>query len=280
VPTDEHDTDPSTPEARRSTEGRSGAPFGDDPPPSPEGVSERPPVPRISTDPGVGPPSEVRVPTPRPMGIVVPVAAPFAKKDSVEILLDGITGLQPERTKTTPQTDGQASAAYHARHDVRPARTSPDAEPKVVVERAQHAPTLRIDRAKLNAARSLDPTAVVPAQVGPRIVAAVVSGLVVVLLLFVATRLTFPQTPAASASPSLAPAPLASEIPAVPSARASQAPPAAETAAPSNNVVEKRAVPAPPLVSPAAVTAPRPRARPAPPASSSPDWGELKTTFH
>jgi hypothetical protein len=235
-------------------------------------------VPRISTDPGVGPPSEIRVPTPRPMGIVVPVAAPFAKKDSVEILLDGITGPQPERTKTTPQTDGQASAAYHARHDVRPARTSPDAEPKVVIERAQHAPTLRIDRAKLHAAGSLDPTAVVPAQVGPRIVAAVVGGLVVVLLLFVATRLTFPQAPSPSASPS--PAPLASEIPAVPSARASQAPPAAESAAPSNNVAEKPAVPAPPLVSATAVTPPRPRARPTPPASSSPDWGELKTTFH
>ena len=180
----DQDTDPSTPGAMRGL-----APT--DPTPTPIGASAH-----VSTDPGVGPPSvpsmAVTMPMHRPvrtppMGIVVPASSPVKpRKDSVELLLDGMQGPQPERPKTMPQTDGQSSASYHAEHMVRPARTSPDEEPKVVVERPLQAPTTRIDRGKLQGVieaadarrRAMEEaTAVLPQQIAPRVVVAIVSRL-------------------------------------------------------------------------------------------------------
>lgn len=125
--TKDHDTDPSTPSARRS---------------GPPG--------RADTDPGVAPPSgrpgpgsegrRVVVPAPgvavggsRASGDAVPDA--LQRKDSVELLLEGMSGPRPDRPKTTPQTGGEASAAYHAEHSLHAGHRAVGAEPKVLVER-------------------------------------------------------------------------------------------------------------------------------------------------
>src|SRR5580704_11933725 len=122
--------------------------------------------PVISTDPGIGPASRPPAPAavipsappPPPAAASSPAARapssvrparPARPTDSVDVLLEGMTGPQPERINTTPQTDGQASASYHAEHAVRPAHTDPEAEPKVVVEPRRLPPTMRIDRSKL-----------------------------------------------------------------------------------------------------------------------------------
>jgi hypothetical protein len=347
--TNDNDTDPSTPSARRSTgtgAEEAGAPGPASVPasvsvsvssPRPRGLNDTQPlavVPhpatpaaggRPSTHPGLGPPPprldgveapDVGVPREapaRPMGIVVPVAAPDAKKDSVELLLDGITGPQPERTKTMPQTDGQAAASYHARHDVRPARTSPDDEPKVVVERPILPPTVRIDRTQIPAPdpamsrAAAESTVVVPPQMGPRVVLAVIAGLLVVLGLFVTARFAInrrahathaasssvpaatalaPTSALASAPAAAVPAPPPEPVPAPPPPEL-DTPPASVTSAAGLPAVPASA--APPATAPAAPTAAQralaaqPKAKPrtssAAPAPS-PDLGELKTTFH
>jgi len=92
--------------------------------------------------------------TPAPTGTAAAVSATAPagpKKDSVELLLDGMPTVQPQPPRTTPQTAGQSSAAYHAEHAVRPAHTSPDDVPKVVVERPHQHQTVRLDRARLQA---------------------------------------------------------------------------------------------------------------------------------
>jgi hypothetical protein len=255
------------------------------------------------------------------MGIVVPAAAtapPDAKKDSVELLLDGITGPQPERTKTMPQTDGQASAAYHARHDVRPARTSPDDEPKVVIERAPQAPTVRIDRSrisKLEAAASrgaLESTAELPPPLGPRVVVAIVSGLLVVLGLFLTLRMTnrrssvaaagVQSTLASGAVSAIAPTASARTAPAVSSSAtetqtATSAPVAPARLGDTASVTSSAAAAAsatpvaivPPVSRAAGPVAPggpaptprtKPRVSTPAVASSSGELDEFKTTFH
>ena len=133
------DTDPSTPEALR-------APGVDtDPGLGPGGRA-------ASTNPGLGgPPPPLVTVTPMSVPVQTPVAA-GAKKDSVELLLEGMPLQQPPPPpRTTPQTAGQSSAAYHVEHSVRPAHTSPDDMPKVVVERAPQHATVRLDRARLQA---------------------------------------------------------------------------------------------------------------------------------
>jgi hypothetical protein len=311
------DTDPSSPEALRqaSTE------------PAP-----RPGVPQVQTEPGLGPSSQPAPPLPplspelfktqplkpvtpppmRPMNIVVPATSPVpARKDSVELLLDGMAGPQPERPKMTPQTDGQSSAVYHAQHGVRPARTSPEPEPKVVVERPALPSTTRIDRAVVQKAiaqaeakrRALEATAVVPQRVAPRVIVAIVAGLMVVLGLFVVARLVIMRGKghaAAAAAPSSAPV----SVPAAsaPAAMAA-APPTASTAPAASTAMA--AAPAAPAITTAAPSAAspstvgssspapsasvpwwlRPRAKPAVPVATAPatggkDLGEFKTSFH
>jgi hypothetical protein len=243
------------------------------------------------------------------MGIVVPAATPAdVNKDSVELLLDGITGPQPERTRTKPQTDGEASAAYHARHDVRAARTSPDDEPKVVIERVAQPPTIRIDRSTIRQVEeaisraALEPTAVVPPQTGPRVVVAVLAGLVVVLVLFVALRASSRRTGGHAVTSSVnvsAPSATATDPrllavpppPAIASASAGanvgEAEPtsasAESTPAASADLVTGAAGLAPRPRSPAGPAssgAPKPRTKAAPSASAPKDLGELKTSFH
>src|SRR5580692_11591687 len=180
------DTDPSSPEAIRgqaSTE-----------PAAPPGA------PQVSTDPGIGPPSRPPIPA---------TSAVQPKKDSVELLLDGMAGPQLDRPKTTPQSDGQAAASYHAQHGVRPAHTSPDLEPKVVVERPALPKTMKVDRAVVQQAiemadarrRAQDATVVAPQRVAPRVIVAIVAGLVVVLGLFVVARLIVMRSGTTAATP-------------------------------------------------------------------------------
>jgi len=295
---EEQSTDPSTPSAMRAL-----APT--DPTPTPPPASAY-----TSTQPGVGPESRAETPstppgqrTP-PMGLVVPAASRVkAKKNSVELLLEGMQGPQPERPKTTPQTDGQASASYHAEHGVRPARTSPDDEPKVVVERALLVPTARINRVTvqravgqadaLRQAAEASPAAV-PQQMGPRVIAAIVAGVSVVAGLFLLLRLTMeghdaPRPPIGSSSA----IPVAMAAPTEPATATAQAPPLmplppAAMPAPRPAIVEEprtpvpRATPTPGSAVPRGTASPpgaRPR-NPRPAVSSGPDLGEFKTTFH
>ncbi|MGH7272243.1 MAG: hypothetical protein ACREJ3_17575, partial [Polyangiaceae bacterium] len=147
--TQNEDTDPSTPSSIRSQN-------GDEVFAMPVDAPVRP-----TTSPGLGP----KLPAPpspssvRPMGVVVPApsatgpnavtpcdfmqnpytrraGAPSLQKDSVELLLDGVSWPRPDRTKTTPQSGGEASASYHARHGVRPPHTLSEVAAKVVVARA------------------------------------------------------------------------------------------------------------------------------------------------
>jgi hypothetical protein len=298
--TKDNDTDPSTPSARRTNDVRVQSQLDDTEP----GPVRTPLPPRPSTDPGVAPPPEPRQAPVRPMGIVVPVAAaPNLKKDSVELLLDGMTGAQPERTKTMPQTDGDASAAYHARHDVRAARTSPEEEPKVIIEKQALQATIRIDRSKIKdlnesliRAGAMDPTAVLPPRIGRRIILAVAAGVAVVVGLFAALRLTGRldanhPAPAAAAPRQALPA-LTTAAPAVattapsglepspgsasalPSATAPSATPTESAHATTSAAPKARSAPS------GSASAHPPKPKPAPSASATPDLGELKTTFH
>ena len=280
--------------------------------------------PAISTDPGLGSPqakeelmrTQPMMPVPpKPLNIVVPASAPVEpKKDSVELLLDGMSGQQADRPKTLPQTDGEASASYHTQHEVRPARTSPDPEPKVVVERSPLQTTQRVHRDAVREAleraeadaRSVDATLVVPKQVMPRVVVAIVAGLVVVLGLFVVAR--WAATRAAGAEGTASGPAVATVSPraasmASPPAIASAAPQPVLATAPTAASEHGRA-PAPaaalasatassPAPTPASVTVAssasippgakpkgRPMAAAAATAPSHDDLGEFKTTFH
>lgn len=202
--TEKEDTDPSSPGALRS--------------------SGQPPT----TDPGLGPRSQPQIPSRRPVAVVVPgpstrgagggpsaitppetpiSTASFANKDSVELLLEGMAGPRPDRRKTKPQSDGDASAAYHAEHGVRRARTPSEPTPKVVVERTpsfgavsrERPPTVR-KPAGSSSREAL--STFVPARVLRRRMAlAVVAGTLLVLLLFVGLRLTSASHGSAATAP-------------------------------------------------------------------------------
>ncbi|MBV9945897.1 MAG: hypothetical protein JOZ69_03515 [Myxococcales bacterium] len=106
----------------------------------------------------------------------------------MEMLLQGISGEQPDRPKTMPQTDGQAAATYHVEHAVRAARTSPDEEPKVVVDRSSLGETFRIGPAvppEPEAKTWMDAGPASPQPLVARVVVAVVAGLAVVAVIFV-----------------------------------------------------------------------------------------------
>jgi hypothetical protein len=326
----DQDTDPSTPSALAS------APTDPAHDPQAQGV----PGAKASTDPGLGPPSQPNLnvtmkmvppgappapapsPPPQPaqqraypaLGIVVPASAQVGpKKDSVELLLDGMVGPQPERPKTMPATDGQASASYHAEHLVRAARTSPDEEPKVVVDRPAQAPTTRIDRARVQSVidqadalrRAEEATIVLPQPMAPRLVVAIVAGITVVLGIFLVFRIasrdaprddraaaqTMPTTPAAKPAATTGPGATPTNTNTNTTAAAAEPAPAATTAAPSPpSDTPPAAVPSPARPTPAAQPAqPFPTVGPAgaprataPRGTAAPagDVGEFKTTFH
>jgi len=334
----DQDTDPSSPSALRGL-------VATDPTPNPAS--------HVSTDPGLGPgahappgaavagaggqgqpqpaapgvsplpPNATQriLPTPpQPLGIIVPATSAVApKKDSVELLLDGMQGPQLERPKTTPQTDGESHAAYHAQHLVHPSRTGPSDEPKVVVERPVLSATTRIDRSKVAAViaqhdaqrRSNDATAVLPQQVAPRIVVALVAGLVVVIGIFFVVKVVVARNAADANARGAARLPTTATVTAAPGTLPAT-PALATTSAVAATAVPSETTPAPPAVSAAAAptptgapsttsttttpvtagTAAAPRATsnpfawPTTPAASRPrttkpssDVGEFKTTF-
>ncbi len=263
------DTDPSTPGALR------GATADTDPAGAP--VEARKP----NTDPGLGPggPPPPPVP-PRPAG----------KQDSVEMLLDGMNAPQPERQKTTPQSSGEAAAAYHAEHPVHPARTSPDEEPKVIVERPPLVPTVKVQREQVQAIieaademrRAAEAEAAAKAQVpvsmGPRVLIAAVAGLVVVLVIFLLARGKTEETPSATGAASAT-----ATATAMATATATTTATAMATGEPmpsADTVGDTPAAPVPTVhvAVTALPTAKPPRPKPAPTATS--DVGEFKTTFH
>ena len=147
-------------------------------------------------------PNAITPPEMSPIAPPVRTPTPSSIQDSVELLLEGMAGPRPERRKTTAQSDGEASASYHAEHGVRRARTSEPAAPKVVVQRpalgavvAERPPTpVRPSREALST--------FVPGRVLRRRVAmAIVAGGLFVLLSFMALRLTDRHDGAASARP-------------------------------------------------------------------------------
>jgi hypothetical protein len=217
------------------------------------------------------------------------------KKDSVELLLDGMPGPLPERPRLTPQTDGESHAAYHAQHQVHASRTNPNEEPKVVVDRPALPATQKIDRSRVQAVieeadarrRAGEATAVLPKEIAPRMVVAVVAGLVVVLALFVVVGLagrgrneavkTEPVRAAATAAATAAPTSTA--VPPVAQATTSASPAA------SSDPTASASAPAP--GSPGAksalppwATAPGSTRAKAPKAADSAGLGEFKTNFH
>jgi hypothetical protein len=115
-------------------------------------------------------------------------------KDSVELLLEGMAGPRPERRKTTPQSDGEASASYHAEHGVRRAGASEPPGPKVLVDRPVAGMVLREKRPSPGPSKHGGRDAIstfVPARVIRRRAAmALVAGMLIVLLSFMALRLT------------------------------------------------------------------------------------------
>jgi hypothetical protein len=123
---------------------------------------------------------------------------------------------RPDRRKALAgQSDGEASAAYHAEHGLRRARTTSEPGPKVVVEKSpslgavsrERPPTVRPK--PLAASREALST-FVPARVLRRRTAmAVLAGTLLVLLLFVGMKMTAkPHGSAASAPYATGAAPL------------------------------------------------------------------------
>jgi hypothetical protein len=309
--TQDHDTDPSTPGAKRlpdprpalggspedgghSAAGMASLESDDGSPTDPDVARSRP-----TTDPGIAPPPEPR-PIPRkPMGIVVPPVV-RRENDSVDILLDGISREQPEPSKTTPQTDGQSAAAYHAEHAVPAAQPPPEDEPKVVIYRPPLAQTIRVAQSK--AASDADPkawtetTAVGAQPLAGRVIVAVLAGSVVVMVIFVALQRISSEhlaespraavgvgaatsaAPATVAVESVAPAPApapkesAGVAASTPAAALAESPQSAASSAAANNLARKAA----PVWRP-------PKARPKPSVSTtkpaSADLGEFKTSF-
>jgi hypothetical protein len=192
---------------------------------------------------------------------------PVRKQDSVEMLLDGMSAPQPERQKMTPQSAGEAAASYHAQHPVHAARTSPDEEPKVIVERPTLAPTVRVDAAR-RAREAEGAEAQVPVTMGPRVLIAAVAGLVVVLVIFMVAR-----GMGAGAESGTARGAATATATAIPVADTTEAP-AAVPPSPTAHV-PITALPVAPATAPAATAKPKPRAT-----ATSGDLGEFKTTFH
>ncbi|MDP9152514.1 MAG: hypothetical protein M3O36_21520, partial [Myxococcota bacterium] len=238
--TKDHDTDPSTPGAKQRLS-EPHAPAAPVSPPSTAvdgpGQTEIQGV-RPGTDPGVAPPAQPRAAPAQPMGIVVPSpsAPPGKPNDSVDLLLEGIPEEALDRSRNIPQTDGQASAVYHAQHGVRAARTPIADEPKVVVERPASVPTVRLQRpkvskagARLDEASRLGPqdvTVVTGPPMGSRLTMAIAAGLLVVVAIFALLKATS-ETRLASATTAAAPSPTPSAPP------AAVAPPRADTRIPA-----------------------------------------------
>lgn len=274
----DQDTDPSSPDARRGT------------PEPPATMQPQALPPRSSraatTDPGMGP-SSPSLGAGKPMGVVVPpasgrgrlgVLAPAPSggrpKDSVELLLDGMAGPRPDRTKTLPQTSGEAAAAYHSEHAVRAGRTAHEEDRKVLVDTVRLPIGVDSDDPDARFAGP-DPTYVLPARLAPRVVIAVLAGLVVVVGLFAV--LDRPSTHASDGAqapePPVAALPQPSAIASPPSAQPAPTPPVEQAATGFEQPLEAEPT------APAAAFAARPRASGPRPKAGGRDVGEFKTSF-
>lgn len=272
----DQDTDPSSPDAMRQTP---------EPPLRPGAALGAPPTqqsPRAATtDPGVGPPS----PPGRASGVVVPpsnrqpvpasAAVADRPKDSVELLLEGMGGPRPDRTKTMPQTAGEGAAAYHAEHAVRAGRTARDESRKVLVDTVRLPAATEDESFELRS--SLEATYVLPDRQKRRVVIATIAGLLVVVV--ISAYLDRAPRRAATAQPSQA-VPAAVQSPPQPQ----PAVPGIQTA-PVETTPESPAEPAPAATAaapaeaastPPAAVASRPRSASRPKAA---DVGEFKTAF-
>jgi hypothetical protein len=273
--TDKEDTDPSSPTALRISG------FGLPSAKAEAATVDFPSSGKPTTDPGLGPrpPSDPPAPlgTGRSHGVIVPPpsdrpppynpnaitppefkplarsprssSSPNPQKDSVELLLEGMAGPRPERRKTTPQSDGEASASYHAEHGLRPARSSSEPGPKVVVERpvptaapSRPRPVITVPgRAQPAGSREALSTFVPGRVLRRRVAMAVMAGILIVLLLFMGLRLSEdrhaaaspPSGPTVAAAPLPVPTPPSPATPVAPSPTASSASVASQPAAPS-----------------------------------------------
>jgi hypothetical protein len=272
--TKDHDTDPSTPSARRPLKARA--------------TTSPPPPPAVDTDPGLAPPSTSSAPPARPLGIRVPApsvrpppppesaeAALSPKKDSVELLLEGMAEQRLDRSRTTPQTDGQASASYHAEHNVRAAGRAPlEDERKVLFEQPPTPITVRLPRPPAVGAPPgvSEATVVTRAYTVRGLLLALSAGVVVVLAIFVGLQMAVRSAPAVLA---VAPAPSPSQAPAA----AAKAP--FVTLPPAEPQLPEPAAPADSAPAQPVQARPAPTHRRTRPAASAPasDLGEFKTSY-
>jgi predicted lipid-binding transport protein (Tim44 family) len=238
------------------------------------------------------------LPTPLPPSAATPDPPPEApKKDSVELLLEGMGEQRLDRPKTTPQSDGEASATYHTEHTVHPSEhPSPEDPATVLLDRPQTPTAIQLRRS-LRAPphgsknRETAATMLTPSRVGRRMLVAAMAGIMVVVAFFLVLELAIRRMPIA-ATPFAAPAAQVAPPP-VPSA-APAAPPAAveSPAAPiSNPPAEAIASTAPPTSATTRARAPiqlvqvpKRHAKPAVSASTSTalpsgDIGEFRTSF-
>jgi hypothetical protein len=248
----------ATPDLEEGALRKSSAPRAAERKRSSEMPDERP----NETDPGVGPPAPMRKLPPQSIGVVVPSAGsparafppPIAsKKDSIELLLAGLADSRPDRTRTAPQTDGEAAVVYHAEHAVR-AGSSPSVQPsRVLIERpptpraiplAAHAQRTRAR--SMSAAESTTAVTEKSRRDVPlvrRTMIALVAGLFVVIVIFGTLRsVTFQRDAedtvsiAPAAAVPVSPMPSVPPVPPVPPVVSAVAPPTAaapEVAQPS-----------------------------------------------
>jgi hypothetical protein len=296
--TQEYDTDPSTPGAKRLSDPRSAAVESlEDPQGSgPEDVGAVSPRARPTTDPGIAPPAEPLPVTGEPMGIVVPPVV-RTSNDSVDVLLEGIRREQSGRGGTA-QTDGHKAAAYHGEHRLHAAHAAARVEPSVLVERPILEQTVRIRMSgskvwlpDADARDATQPTAVGTRSMMLRMALAVCAGVVVVVALFAAfqrwSRQVTPAAPTAQTSEPVStqgPDPTSASLP----KSASQAMPLVPVdSSTTKRAVEAEPTPAAAVVSstvrrPASSAKPnKPKAKPAAPAAkpTSDDLGEFKSAF-
>lgn len=298
--TQEYDTDPSTPGAKRLSDPRGvDVEIVEDVELSGSALAPEVPRARHNTDPGIAPPP---APLPVPVGAIGVVVPPVARmsNDTVDSLLEGIRPESPQ-FRGTPQTDGQTAASYHSEHGLRAAQVATQEEPKVVIERPLLAQTVRIrmSGSKVSVVPFTDdPTDATAGGARPvlgRMAIAVVAGVAVVMLIFVALqRISAQVAPKQRSIPPAAMATAAAAQPTIdPATTDLPSTPAAETIAAARVVSESQPPPMSPSATSTAVASnathkpalqarpSKPKTKPTVPATkpASDDLGEFKTAF-
>jgi ribonuclease E len=266
-----HDTDPSTPGAKRQSDPRT---------PRAAPAELAPPAARTrpTTDPGVAPPVPL-LPVPRePMGIVVPPVVARQLDDSIDVLLEGISRELPARphptvptpptapTAPTAQSDGAPIASYHGGHSVPAARAAAADEPKVVIDRSSQAGSMgRVARYAgpvndSDAKAWTETTAVTAHPLVSRVLIALVAGIAVVVVIFVALERTSNERMLMMTG---APAPASPATPAMTSHAPAGAPPSAAVVQAPAVPIAKGTAGGDPGPAPVASTAPVASAAPA-----------------